>query len=386
MRLAALVKNNRIIYKTYYYFMSSILKIIRLFVETDNKLILFVSYGGRHFNDSPKCIYEAMLIDPRFKDYKLVWAFLEPELVDINTPKIRIDSWSYFKTALKARCWVTNVVIERGLNFKGKNTFYFHTTHTTLPKKMGYDDKSGSFSLPCGFKYDCSCAQSEMEKQMQQSMFRLNADKILVSGYPKNDILCNYTDKIRQSIRRKFGVTADRKLILYAPTYRDISFGAMRCPIDFKKWEETLGHDYAVLFRAHPVVANETKIDSSTGFVFDVSSYPDNMELMIASDILISDYSGIFFEYGVQDKPMYCFAYDYEQYIKVRELYFDIRDLIPGGHLSEVDLLDYIKRSTFEDVRYQIEVFRNLYVAEYGHATEKCLDTIYENIIHGLQK
>lgn len=386
MRLAALVKNNRIIYKTYYYCMSSILKIIRLFVETDNKLILFVSYGGRHFNDSPKCIYEAMLIDPRFKDYKLVWAFLEPELVDINTPKIRIDSWSYFKTALKARCWVTNVVIERGLNFKGKNTFYLHTTHTTLPKKMGYDDKSDSFSLPCGFKYDCSCAQSEMEKQMQQSMFRLNADKILVSGYPKNDILCNYTDKIRQSIRRKLGVTADRKLILYAPTYRDISFGAMRCPIDFKKWEESLGSDYAVLFRAHPVVANETKIDSSTGFVFDVSSYPDNTELMIASDILISDYSGIFFEYGVQDKPMYCFAYDYEQYIKVRELYFDIRDLIPGGHLSEVDLLDYIKRSTFEDVRYQIEVFRNLYVAEYGHATEKCLDTIYENIIHGLQK
>ena len=217
---------------------------------------------------------------------------------------------------------------------------------------------------------------------MQESMFRIAPQKIVVSGYPKNDVLCNYNDAERDRIRKKLGFDNNRKLILYAPTYRDIYFGGMRCPIDFKKWEKVLGSDYAVLFRAHPVVANETKIDSSTGFIFDVSHYPDNMELMIASDILISDYSGIFFEYGVQDKPMFCLAYDYEQYVKVRGLYFDIRELIPGGFLNEDDLLSYVKSCTYNTVKEQIEHFRQKYVAEYGQATAICLNTIYENITH----
>ena len=381
INIVSIVKNNRIVFFFYYYLVSTILRFIRLFIKTDKKLILFVSYGGRYFNDSPRCIYEAMLKDERYKDYKLVWAFLNPDSIEIKTPKVNITSFRYFITALKASCWVTNAVIERGLNFRGKNTFYLHTTHTTLPKLMGHDDKeSGSFTLPCEFKYDCSCAQSEKEKQMQKSMFHLRDEQIIVSGLPKNDILCNYSEQARNDIRNRLGIPADKKAILYAPTYRDVKFGAMRCPVDFKHWESLLGKDFIVLFRAHPVVANETKIDSSTGFVFDVSSYPDNMELMIASDILISDYSGIFFEYGVQDKPMYCFAYDYDEYIKVRSLYFDIRDMIPGGHLVEEDLLETIKEGISKGDSALLKKFKEDYVAVYGNATEICLDVIYKNI------
>lgn len=381
INIVSIVKNNRIVFFFYYYLVSTILRFIRLFIKTDKKLILFVSYGGRYFNDSPRCIYEAMLKDERYKDYKLVWAFLNPDSIEIKTPKVNITSFRYFITALKASCWVTNAVIERGLNFRGKNTFYLHTTHTTLPKLMGHDDKeSGSFTLPCEFKYDCSCAQSEKEKQMQKSMFHLRDEQIIVSGLPKNDILCNYSEQARNDIRNRLGIPADKKAILYAPTYRDVKFGAMRCPVDFKHWESLLGKDFIVLFRAHPVVANETKIDSSTGFVFDVSSYPDNMELMIASDILISDYSGMFFEYGVQDKPMYCFAYDYDEYIKVRSLYFDIRDMIPGGHLVEEDLLETIKEGISKGDSALLKKFKEDYVAVYGNATEICLDVIYKNI------
>lgn len=381
INIVSIVKNNRIVFFFYYYLVSTIFRFIRLFIKTDKKLILFVSYGGRYFNDSPRCIYEAMLKDERYKDYKLVWAFLNPDSIEIKTPKVNITSFRYFITALKASCWVTNAVIERGLNFRGKNTFYLHTTHTTLPKLMGHDDKeSGSFTLPCEFKYDCSCAQSEKEKQMQKSMFHLRDEQIIVSGLPKNDILCNYSEQARNDIRNRLGIPADKKAILYAPTYRDVKFGAMRCPVDFKHWESLLGKDFIVLFRAHPVVANETKIDSSTGFVFDVSSYPDNMELMIASDILISDYSGMFFEYGVQDKPMYCFAYDYDEYIKVRSLYFDIRDMIPGGHLVEEDLLETIKEGISKGDSALLKKFKEDYVAVYGNATEICLDVIYKNI------
>ena len=382
MGLKSLIKKYTFLYKIYYYFVKFVVAIIKCFVKRDDKLILFVSYGGRYFNDSPKCIYEAMIKDERFTGYRFIWAFIRPDEYDIPTRKVNINSFSYFFTALKARCWITNVSIERGLNFKDKHTFYFHTTHTTLPKLSGYDGedfKTGVYSL-YKIKYDCSCAQSLKEKEMQKSMYGLRDDQILVSGYPKNDILCHYTAEQRNRIRIKLGIPDGKIVILYAPTYRDVYYGAMKCPVDFKKWESFLGENYVVLFRAHPVVANNTIIDSSTGFIYDESNYPDNSELMIASDILISDYSGIFFEYAVQNKPMFCYAYDYEDYIKYRQLYFDIRQMIPGGLMNENDLLNTIKSGSFEIFEAQWNQFRNDYVSEYGNATEKCLDTIFNNI------
>ena len=353
---------------------------LKWFVKPDDKLFLFVSYGGRYYNDSPRSLYEAMLNDKRFEGYKLVWAFIQPEnYPDLKT--VKIDSISYFIIALKARCWITNAAIERGLNFKGKRTYYFHTTHTTLPKLMGYDDKSETFTLPFGFQYDCSCAQSIAEKELQKNMFGLSDEQILVSGYPKLDMLCSYTEEKRNSVRDKLGITYYQKAILYAPTYRDVHFGDKSCPVDFDKWESILGNDYVVLFRAHPVVAKSLKIDLDNNFVKDVSSYPDNMELMIASDLLISDYSGIFFEYAVQkNKMMYCYAYDYDEYIKTRGLYFDIRDSIPGGHLREDELLSLIKDGKNGNAVELLNHFRDKYVSQCGNAINICLDNIYSKV------
>ena len=74
-KLIEYVKNNRWIYIIYHYVASAFVNVLRLFVKTDDKLILFVSYGGRHFNDSPKCLYDVMKYDDRYKGYRLVWAF-----------------------------------------------------------------------------------------------------------------------------------------------------------------------------------------------------------------------------------------------------------------------------------------------------------------------
>lgn len=379
MDVVALVKRNKWIYYIYFYVVSFLIKCIRCFVSTDDKLILFVSFGGRYFNDNPKVLYKAMLKDERFKGYNLVWAFLNPEKIDCDAPKIKINSFKYILTALKARCWITNVSVERGLNFKGKKTFYFFTTHTTLPKLSGYDNREQGNKL-FTYKFDCSCAQSEKEQIMQESMFGLRRDQILLSGYPKNDLLCNIPEQKRICLREKLNLPVGVTVILYAPTYRDITFGAMKCPVDFKKWESVLGKDFVVLFRVHPVVSNATDIDSSSGFIYNVSSYPDNSELMIASDILISDYSGIFFEFAVTEKPMFCYAYDYEEYIKSRDLYFDIRKLIPGGMLSEDDLLEEIKKRDYSRYENQLKSFRNDYVSEYGRATGICLDKLVEEL------
>ena len=211
-------------------------------------------------------------------------------------------------------------------------------------------------------------------------MWDVKADQVILSGYPKNDILCNYSEMYRKELRAKFNISPNTKLILYAPTFRGTSYADMKSPVDFKKWESILGREFVVFFRAHPAVANATTIDSSTGFVYDMSTYSDNAELMIASDILISDYSGIFFEYAVMKKPMFCYAYDYEEYIKIRKLYFDIRKMIPGGMMSEEELLETIKNGQYSGFESQWKKFRDDYVSEYGRATELCLNKIAEEI------
>ena len=382
MDLVSFVKQSRWIYRTYYYLASFFVNVLKCFVKTDDRLILYVAYGGRYFIDSPKCIYDAMLKDDRFQGYKLVWAFRHPENFTLTTPKIKISSFSYLTLALKARCWVTNVSVERGLNFKGKHTFYLQTTHTSLPKRIARDDDNSAVPFPKGFKYkyDCVCAQSTKEKEILKGAYGLSDDQVIVSGYPKNDILADSSLGRGADIRKKLGIPTDRITILYAPTYRDMYFGEMKCPVDFKKWERLLGDQYVVLFRAHPVVANATEIDSSSEFIYDVSSYPDNVDLMMASDILISDYSGIFFEYAVQKKPMFCYAYDYDEYVSCRKLYFDIREKVPGGFMTEEELLATIKTGRFDSYSPVWDKFREDYVAVSGNATKICVEKIYKNI------
>ncbi len=372
------VKGNRTIYLVYFYVMSFILKLVNLFVKPDDKLILFVSYGGRYFNDSPRSLYEAMEKDKRFADYKLVWAFRKPSDFQEVKDKIEIDGLNYFVTALKARCWVTNEQIERGLDFKGKNTFYFNTTHTLLPKVVNslLINKEKTFTTRAKSKCDCYSVQCEFEREILGN----DKKKVMIIGYPKSDFLVNYTEEHKNDTKKKLELPTNKRIILYAPTYREGPLSDIPLFVHFSKWKSILGKNYFVLFRAHPIYASKMGSQIDKDFVKDVSNYPSNTDLLIASDILVSDYSGIFFEFGVQDKPMYCYAYDYEEYISIRPLYFDIRDELPGGHMNEDELLSYIKNGDRKEIMDKIYQFRSKYIQAYGDATEKSMDIIYNHI------
>ena len=92
------VKQTAWIYNIYYYVGSLMVNILKMFLKTDEKLILFVSYGGKKYDDSPKDIYIKMLNDCRFDDYKIIWAFRRPENFEIGRGgKIKIDTFQYYK-------------------------------------------------------------------------------------------------------------------------------------------------------------------------------------------------------------------------------------------------------------------------------------------------
>lgn len=118
-RLIYILKHNKFIQKLYVVIMSFVFKVWGTFLKTDDKLVLFVSFMGKNFNDSPKVLYDYMQTHPEYKGKHCVWAFEHPE----NYPEletVKIDTLPYFKMALKAKYWITNTNIERGLKFKKK--------------------------------------------------------------------------------------------------------------------------------------------------------------------------------------------------------------------------------------------------------------------------
>lgn len=388
-KIIVIVKYFKPLYKVYFLTGTFLINILKLFVKPKDNVILFVSFGGKKFDDSPKVIYEEMIKDSRFNDYEFVWAFQNPE--SFNIPRGRIvktDSLKYYITGLQARVWITNSRVERGLNFKGKNTFYFNTWHGTAIKKMGDDisAENQSFGRMAKWNVDIMTAQSEYDVDIFSKVFNIDREKFLVCGLPRNDILVNNSLEDKKKMMKKIGIPTNKKVILYAPTFREYERDQnLNCviapPIDFDKWKREIGDDYVILLRAHYEVAKVLNVKADDGFVYDVSNYSELNDLMIASDMLVSDYSSIFFDYSILDRPMLCYAYDYEKYVSQRGLYMDIRKQLVGGDITEGELLNLIKNLQHEKAIGLVRDFRNNYIQKYGNATSISLDTIYENII-----
>ena len=379
-KLVNFLKYNKVAYAVYYRVMSFCMNVLKLFIKTDDKLILFNSFAGRKYDDSPKAIFEEMRKDPRFKGYRLVWAFHQPDKYDAPQ-KIKTDGLNYFKTALAARVWVTNSSVERGLNFTGKHTLYFNTWHGTPMKKMGADIDLGntSFGAKGRNHFDVMMSQGHFETGIFSRSFGIPKEKFLEAGLPRNDILANYTEEQRQVIRSRLGIKQDQTVILYCPTFReydkDESLGVvMAPPMDLKKWERELGEGYVLLMRAHYEVSKVMNIEENS-FVRNMTDYPDLNDLYIAADILISDYSSVFFDYSITGKPMLHFCYDYEKYSSKRGMYFDVREKVSGTD-SEDGVIKLIKGMEPEEEQKKTAAFRNQYVNFYGSAAKAAVDCI----------
>jgi len=380
LNLKSLLKRYKFLYNIYYKLGSALIKVIRPFVKTDDQLILFVSFGGRRYADSPKSIYECMLNDNRFSDYKLVWGFVNPNDFPEIEHKVKIDTIKYFITSLKARCWVTNVSIGRGLSYKGNRTFYLYTGHGSPIKKCGSDVKNNNTFKSAGKSLVNAClAQSEFEKKIRSRLSSIPSDEVFMTGAPTNDILVNYDEKFRNAIRKELGIEDGKKAILYAPTFREYShLGSTDMPeVDFFKWHRLLGDDYVILYRAHPEL-NARPIRNEEWFV-DVTKWEDIELLMIASDILISDYSGLITDYSIMHKPIYLWTYDYEQYEETRGLYFDVRKVLPFAEKEET-LLSMIKEGYSQEQNSMLIKFQQEYATVYGSATRNAVDLIFDII------
>lgn len=349
-------------------------------VLVDDKTIIFESFWGKSVNCSPKAIYEEMLRDPRYQEFNFIWAVANMEehaylKENERTMLVKMRSKSYYKAFAKAKYWVYNMSIPDFM-FTKKNQVYIETWHGTPLKRIGCDtvydidyrrslkDTVNTFSKK-GKKFTYLLSTSKFYTDVITSAFNLKENNktnvIIETGYPRNDFLLNYTPDDVIKIKEKLEITADKKLLLYAPTWRDNQYTAGRGftyqnAMDFKKLLEILGDDYIILYRAHHHVKECVGVEY-TSQIIDVGEVEDINDLYVISDMLITDYSSTTFDYANLKRPMLFFMYDLEEYGgKIRGFYFDVNEL-PGPIVKTTQELGeqilYLSEHFTYDEKYQ---------------------------------
>lgn len=386
-RIKAIVKSSKLIYTLYFYVGSFLLRVLGLFVKTDPNLILFISYGGQKYDDSPRAVYEYLKKNAISSDYKYVWAFIEPDKFPQIENRIKVDTLTYYVTAMQAGTWITNSSASRGLNFKKSKTKNFMFQHGMAGiKKIGTDVEQFDRAFRIGFHetFDGIFIEGKKELDILPRAWEMNREVFHVTGLPRNDDLAVVTVEEIQTIKKRLGIPAEKKAILYAPTFREFSRAddgrnALGIPIDFAEWERVLGEEYVLLITAHYEVAKLLDELPQNDFVINAFKYPELNDLIKVSDILISDYSSIVFDYSIMGRPIFCYGYDYDSYAAERGLYTDLNKLFSKGVLrTENDLLDAIVRVDYPaECEYTKKYIKEEYIAAYGNAAEKAVEIIF---------
>ena len=379
-------------------------------VTTDPHLMVFCVFSGRGYSDSPRALYEYMASREEYAQYRYVWVFQEPDRfrwLEERYPNTTVVAWAspaYQKAMAMAKYWVFNYRVSDHI-WPRADQVYLECWQGTPLKRLGYDlsthgNVMNSIS-EIRQKYDLDAAKfryilspSPFATEKFTSAWNLKAtgkeDAVLQEGYPRNDFLLNHTqadvDRVKQALHITPEEIGGRKVILYAPTWRDnqhdSSIGySYQLGVDFDRLREALGEECVILFRAHYLVASHFDFAAYEGFVWDVSGYPDINDLYIASDLLITDYSSVFFDYANLRKPILFYMYDLAAYRdEIRGFYLSLEEL-PGPIVETEDALiaaipQVLSRPAYDE-KYQ-RFHQHFNPLDDGRASERVVKRLLE--------
>ena len=370
------------------------------FVPVDNKLVIFISFHGRGYSDNPRAIYEQMRNDPRFEGYRFIWFIKHHKQKNINIEGAKVVEYfsiPYFYYLSKAKYWVINCKMPMYI-CKKPNQIYLQTWHGTPLKKLAHDidvaedttfyrsavtfeQMTHSYDVDVE-RYNYMISPNKFCTKVFQTSFGINRERLVETGYPRNDFLSNFTQEDVDRIKSKYNLPKDKKIILYAPTWRDNSYVAagytFELQADFHLWKEKLPEDTIVLFKPHYLIINKYENDESlTGFLYSIPAEAEISELYIISDALITDYSSVFFDYAILNRPIYFYMYDLEEYASdLRGFYLNIHTDLPGKiYQDETALLENVAQETF-DYSHLIQFNETFNNCEDGNASQRIVDIL----------
>ena len=355
--------------------------------RVDDKTILFEVFNGRNYSCSPKYIYEKMLTMPEFKDYKFVWSFKDVEAHEIkqseNLTIVKHASKDYYKYCASSKYWIINSIMMEHVK-KKENQIYVQCWHGTPLKRLRNDIEATGSVLNTvkeirkrndrdASRFDYFISPSKFATEKFTSAFNLDnlgkKDIIIEEGYPRNELLFTYTEEDVERVKKKFGIPEGKKVLFYLPTFRDNQHTSgvgytYNLGIDFDKLKEKFGNKYVILFSAHYFVANSIDLTKYEGFVINTNGIMDDInEAYIISDIIMTDYSSVFFDFANLHRPMLFYMYDLDLYKNnLRDFYLDLEEL-PGPIAKTQDELE----NNLENID---EIFKN-YKEKYEKFNQK---------------
>ena len=387
-KIKKIIKNKKAFFKFLY---------IHIFLKRPLKknYILFESFFGKSYSDSPKYIYEYISANLPGK-YKCIWIINNKDTrIPFRHKKTKRFSLRYYYYL--ARCgYIVFNSRQPVWVVKREGNIFLQTWHGTPLKKLVFDIEDINSASP---KYkqqvykqsrlwDYLIAANAFSSETFKRCFIFD-NTILETGYPRNDILHSPDrDQIAAIIRKRLNIPKDKKTILYAPTWRDDEFyGKGKYKFDLQLnmelMRQELGNEYVLLLRTHYFIADSIDVSSLSGFAYNVSKYNDISELYLISDILITDYSSVFFDFANLKRPMLFYTYDLEKYRDVlRGFYIDIEKEVPGPLLFTteevihgVKNIDKIKQDY--QVRYD-EFYDRFCGWEDGQASKKVVESVFK--------
>lgn len=361
-------------------------------------IIIFESFHGKQFSCSPRAIYE--YLNENNYPYKMYWSINKKYAEQFKNFNIRTVprftlKWLFLMP--QAKYWITNSRLPLWLP-KPKKTLYVQTWHGTPLKKLAADmeevhmpatnaEKYIANFLKEAKKWDVLISPNAYSTKIFRRAFQFEK-QIIESGYPRNDFLIkNNRKEIIEQIKEKLSLPLNKKIILYAPTWRDNHYYAkgkykFDMPLDIELIKKELQEDYILLFRLHYLVAEQLDFSKEEKFIFDFSDHEDIRELYLISDLLITDYSSVFFDFANLRRPIIFYVYDLEEYRdKLRGFYFDFEKFAPGPLVKTTEeLIKEIKSLEIKPFlpTKEIESFYEKFCSlEDGLASKRVVDTIF---------
>ena len=298
-----------------------------------------------------------MIDDPRFKDFKFIWCFKDTcrNLNNKNTVIIKSKSNKYYKYFAKSKYWIVNSLLEEAIKPK-KNQVFLQCWHGTPLKKLRYDIEHD------GVLNDTKEIKKRNDIDTRRFTYFISPSKFATKCF---------TSAFNLKKLNKENIIIEKGL---GYTY---SLG-----LDIKNLYENLKDEYVILFRTHYFVSNTINFEEYKGFIYDVSKYDDVSRLYIISDLLITDYSSVFFDYANLKRPIIFYMYDLDEYKnKLRDFYINL-DELPGPILeNEKDLLKEIKNYSFDKYKSKYEKFNKKFnYLDDGNASDRVIDVVFNDL------
>ncbi|GEP85218.1 putative glycosyltransferase [Staphylococcus piscifermentans] len=310
--------------------------------EIESKTILYETFHGKSLTDNPYAIFKKLIHDEKFRDYQHIWVINNSEpykdyqkIKNVKFVSVNSDGYLYYLATAK---YLINNTSFPPYFLKRKEQIYLNTWHGTPLKTLGKDMKGPLNQLKnlqrnfIQADYILSPNAFTTEKlAASHNLIGIYEGEFLETGYPRIDLITETKEKdIIKKLKKYIKVNPKKKLVLYAPTWR----GNVGEEKDIKKeikdiiknMQNNLGDGYQLLLKVHPLLFKFFKNDKELGAIF-IPDFIDMCEILSVIDVLITDYSSVFFDFYVRNKPIILYTYDKEEYLKERGTYLKFEDL-----------------------------------------------------------